>query len=110
MTAPAPTDVCDVCGALLAQREAAKDAGRSGEAGDCERELRDALDERTGVHTASVPPRPYDVSRSPVPVPGCEPCAELAARRAAARSAFDYSAVGDANVLMRTHQRLEHGT
>ncbi|MET7681973.1 hypothetical protein [Streptomyces sp. NPDC005423] len=108
MTAPSSTDICDVCGALLAQRAAAKEAGRDGEAVDCERELREALDERTGVHTAA--PRPYDVSRPPVPVEGCEPCAELADRRSAARASFDYSAVGDANVLLRAHQRLDHGT
>ncbi|WP_128431349.1 hypothetical protein [Streptomyces cyaneus] len=56
------------------------------------------------------PPYPsFDVSRSPVPVDGCEPCRKLAARRAAARKAYDHSAVADANVLMRTHLRVDHG-
>ncbi|WP_241827060.1 hypothetical protein [Streptomyces graminilatus] len=36
-TAPAPP--CDVCEALAAQRDAARAAGRTGEVGDCEREL-----------------------------------------------------------------------
>ncbi|MDF3148284.1 MULTISPECIES: hypothetical protein [unclassified Streptomyces] len=57
-------------------------------------------------------PPPYssfDVSRSPVPVDGCESCRKLAARRTAARTAHDHSAVADANVLMRTHLRLDHG-
>ncbi|MDO0914376.1 hypothetical protein QQM39_27160 [Streptomyces sp. DT2A-34] len=56
------------------------------------------------------PPYPsFDVSRSPVPVEGCESCRKLAARRAAARTVFDHSAVADANVMMRTHLRLDHG-
>lgn len=106
-----PAHLCDVCGALLAQREAAREAGRGGEVGDCDRELREARARRTGVHAATGPSYPpYDVSRAPLPVDGCEPCRELAARRNAARAAFDYSAIGDANVLMRTHQRLDHGT
>ncbi|WP_354670056.1 hypothetical protein [Streptomyces sp. S.PNR 29] len=50
-----------------------------------------------------------DVTRPPVPVPGCAACAELDARRDEARAAFDGSAVTDANVLLRQHQRLEHG-
>ncbi|MCL8016433.1 hypothetical protein M1L21_35840 [Streptomyces sp. AS02] len=57
------------------------------------------------------PPRTkpsFDVSRSPAPVAGCESCRDLAARRAAARTAFDYSAVADANVMMRSHLRLDH--
>lgn len=109
--APPPTHVCDVCGALLAQREAAMEAGRGDEVSDCERELREARERRSGVHAATRPwYPPYDVSRSPVPVDGCEPCRELAARRDAARTVFDYSAIGDANVLMRSHQRLDHGT
>ncbi|WP_157968663.1 hypothetical protein [Streptomyces geranii] len=33
---PAP---CDVCEALAAQRDAAREAGRAGEVVDCEREL-----------------------------------------------------------------------
>ncbi|WP_199921402.1 hypothetical protein [Streptomyces bicolor] len=50
----------------------------------------------------------FDVSRSPKPVDGCESCRALAAKRAAARRAYDHSAVADANVLMRTHLRLDH--
>ncbi|MFC9679191.1 hypothetical protein [Streptomyces sp. NPDC056948] len=52
---------------------------------------------------------PVDPSRPPVPVPGCAACEELAARRDRARAAFDGSAVTDANVLLRQHQREEHG-
>ncbi|WP_328502847.1 hypothetical protein OG828_29610 [Streptomyces sp. NBC_00457] len=63
---------------------------------------------RTDAHTAIGPS--YDISRPPLPVAGCETCRQLAERRAAARAAFDYSAVGDANVLMRSHHRLDHGT
>ncbi|WP_177000908.1 hypothetical protein [Streptomyces sp. cf386] len=48
------------------------------------------------------------MSRSPVPVAGCDSCRDLAARRAAARTAYDYSAVADANVMMRSHLRLDH--
>ncbi|QIY96333.1 hypothetical protein HEP87_22825 [Streptomyces sp. S1D4-11] len=51
----------------------------------------------------------YDMSRSPVPVDGCEACRELAARRHGARAVFDHSAVSDANVRMRAHLRQEHG-
>ncbi|UIX33627.1 hypothetical protein [Streptomyces sp. GQFP] len=32
---------CDVCEALAAQRDAAREAGRTDEVGDCERELRE---------------------------------------------------------------------
>ncbi|GAA2606409.1 MULTISPECIES: hypothetical protein [Streptomyces] len=46
--------------------------------------------------------------RPPLPVPGCDACAWLADRREAARAAFDHSAVSDANVLLRQHQRKEH--
>ncbi|MFF3376383.1 hypothetical protein ACFYXF_25940 [Streptomyces sp. NPDC002680] len=35
----APAEPCDVCEALAAQRDAAREAGRTGEVGDCEREL-----------------------------------------------------------------------
>ena len=49
-----------------------------------------------------------DVSRPPVPVADCAPCAELADRRVAARAEFDRSAETDANVLMRRHQWQEH--
>ncbi|MFJ8593243.1 hypothetical protein [Streptomyces sp. NPDC093598] len=50
-----------------------------------------------------------DPARPPVPVPGCAACEELALRRDRARAAFDGSAVTDANVLLRQHQRAEHG-
>jgi hypothetical protein len=45
----------------------------------------------------------------PVPVPGCAACAELAARRDEARARYDGSAETDANVLLRHHQRRDHG-
>ncbi|MFF7795286.1 hypothetical protein [Streptomyces sp. NPDC007991] len=48
-------------------------------------------------------------SRPPAPVPGCATCEELGVRRDKARAAFDGSAVTDANVLLRQHQRQEHG-
>lgn len=54
-------------------------------------------------------PQEPDVDQPPVPVPGCAGCAELAARRDAARASFDGSAETDANVLLRQHQRQEHG-
>jgi hypothetical protein len=50
-----------------------------------------------------------DPNRPPAPVPGCAVCEELAVRRDKARAAFDGSAVTDANVLLRQHQRKEHG-
>ena len=50
-----------------------------------------------------------DPARPPSPVPGCATCEELALRRDRARAAFDGSAVTDANVLLRQHQRDEHG-
>ncbi|MFG3271175.1 DUF7848 domain-containing protein [Streptomyces luteogriseus] len=50
-----------------------------------------------------------DPARPPSPVPGCAACEELALRRDRARAAFDGSAVTDANVLLRQHQRAEHG-
>ncbi len=45
----------------------------------------------------------------PVPVTGCTACAELAVRRDEARARYDRSAETDANVLLRHHQRREHG-
>ncbi|MCX4907307.1 hypothetical protein [Streptomyces sp. NBC_00878] len=51
----------------------------------------------------------YDLTCPPVPVPGCAACAELDGQRKAARAEFDGSKVTDANVLMRQHQRREHG-
>ena len=50
-----------------------------------------------------------DPARPPSPVPACATCEELALRRDRARAAFDGSAVTDANVLLRQHQRDEHG-
>ncbi|MFJ4283001.1 hypothetical protein [Streptomyces massasporeus] len=50
-----------------------------------------------------------DPTRPPSPVRGCTGCEELALRRDRARAAFDGSAVTDANVLLRQHQRDEHG-
>ncbi|MEU2538221.1 hypothetical protein [Streptomyces iakyrus] len=50
-----------------------------------------------------------DPTRPPSPVPECATCEELALRRDRARAAFDGSAVTDANVLLRQHQRQEHG-
>ncbi|GCB47000.1 hypothetical protein [Streptomyces sp. NL15-2K] len=50
-----------------------------------------------------------DVSLPPVPLPGCATCEEFAARREAARAGFDRSAETDANVLLRQHQRRDHG-
>ncbi|WBB59298.1 hypothetical protein O7599_27515 [Streptomyces sp. WMMC500] len=37
------------------------------------------------------------------PAPGCTRCAQMADDRTAARAAGDYSAVSDANVLIRRH-------
>ncbi|MEU0200240.1 MULTISPECIES: hypothetical protein [unclassified Streptomyces] len=62
-----------------------------------------ALNERSREGLSADPTRP------PVPVPGCAACEELAVRRDKARAAFDGSAVTDANVLLRQHQRKEHG-
>ncbi|MGW1716659.1 hypothetical protein [Streptomyces sp. NPDC002156] len=47
--------------------------------------------------------------RPPQPVSGCDTCAELAGQRQTARAESDASAVTDADVLMRRHQRAEHG-
>ncbi|MES4831248.1 hypothetical protein ABVB25_29460, partial [Streptomyces anthocyanicus] len=58
--------------------------------------------------TLATPPAPAELERPPLPVPGCEACAWLAERRETARAAFDHSAVTDANVLLRQHQRKEH--
>lgn len=57
----------------------------------------------------ALPPDPDDLSRPPRPVPGCAKCAELAGLREAAQAAYDRSAETDANVLLRQHQRREHG-
>ncbi|MFW6693671.1 hypothetical protein [Streptomyces sp. MAR4 CNX-425] len=50
------------------------------------------------VHPPGLFPDP-----DPAPVPGCGRCAQLADDRTAARAAGDYSAVSDANVLIRRH-------
>lgn len=62
----------------------------------------------TNERTLATPPAPGPLERPPLPVPDCEACAWLADRREAARAAFDHSAVTDANVLLRQHQRKEH--
>ncbi|MFC9463579.1 hypothetical protein [Streptomyces coelicoflavus] len=66
--------------------------------------LRAANDRTLAAHPAT----PGDQDRPPLPVPDCEACAWLADRRETARAAFDHSAVSDANVLLRQHQRKEH--
>lgn len=48
-------------------------------------------------------------NRPPVPVLDCTECAELGARRTASRAGFDWSGETDANVLLRAHQRRDHG-
>ncbi|MEU8520361.1 hypothetical protein [Streptomyces sp. NBC_01216] len=50
----------------------------------------------------------YDLSRPPVPAPGCTECAGLVEERAAARSRCDWSAETDANVLLRRHLAGAH--
>ncbi|MFD3941666.1 hypothetical protein [Streptomyces sp. NPDC058579] len=59
-----------------------------------------AVNERAGVE--------YEMSRPPVPVPGCAECGALAAQRAEARERFDWSGETDANVLMRRHRSAAH--
>jgi hypothetical protein len=44
----------------------------------------------------------------PAPVPGCATCRRLAGQRQSARSAGDFSAATDANVLLRAHQGEDH--
>ncbi|MEU9879271.1 hypothetical protein AB0I05_24025 [Streptomyces phaeochromogenes] len=46
-----------------------------------------------------------DLSRPPVPVPGCPACTELAIRRDDARARCNRSAETDADVLLRRHLR-----
>ncbi|WCN01737.1 hypothetical protein [Streptomyces sp. M92] len=78
--------------------------------------LRPATDRErlsAGVRAANdrartAPPDPGDLDRPPAPVPGCAACAWLDDRREAARTERDHSAVTDANVLLRQHQRAEH--
>ncbi|WP_371538190.1 hypothetical protein OG217_25335 [Streptomyces sp. NBC_01023] len=66
-----------------------------------------AANDRT--RDASALPR-FNVSRPPLPVPGCETCADLAEQRDRARARFDGSDETDANVLLRRHQQQEHRT
>lgn len=49
-------------------------------------------------------PRP-----EPKPVAGCGHCLGIALTRTNARSVGDYSKVSDANVVLRTHLREDHG-
>lgn len=46
---------------------------------------------------------------TPSPVPDCPACADLAALRDDARARGDGTAETDANVLLRRHQRRDHG-
>lgn len=50
-----------------------------------------------------------DISTPPSPVPDCPACADLAALRDDARARGDGTAETDANVLLRRHQRRDHG-
>ncbi|WP_105974096.1 hypothetical protein [Streptomyces geranii] len=50
-----------------------------------------------------------ELGRPPLPVPGCEACAEVDGLRQNARAESDASAVTDADVLMRRHHRADHG-
>ncbi|MFF9476464.1 hypothetical protein ACF1E9_28080 [Streptomyces roseolus] len=45
----------------------------------------------------------------PDPVAGCRQCLGVAVARANARSVGDYSKATDANVVLRTHLREDHG-
>lgn len=47
--------------------------------------------------------------QQPDPVPGCRECLHIAVTRTNARSVGDYSKASDANVVLRTHLREEHG-
>lgn len=49
-----------------------------------------------------------ELPREPSPVPGCPARLSQSVARENARSGGDYSAVSDANVRMRQHQRDEH--
>ena len=62
------------------------------------------------VRAANDRSRPLaDLSRPPVPFPGCVTCEDLATRRAPAQVSFDGTAETDANVLLRRHQGADHG-
>jgi hypothetical protein len=45
----------------------------------------------------------------PEPVPGCKECLGITVKGANARSIGDHSRVSDANVVLRTHLREDHG-
>lgn len=47
--------------------------------------------------------------REPEPVASCRECLGHAVTRTNARSVGDYSKVSDANVVLRTHLRDDHG-
>ncbi|WP_432157339.1 hypothetical protein [Streptomyces sp. bgisy153] len=63
---------------------------------------------RAGVRAANRRTGQEDPAGPPIPSPGCETCAGLAARRDEARARHDASAVTDANVLIRRHQEQAH--
>lgn len=48
-------------------------------------------------------------AREPAPVAGCRECLGIAVTRTNARSVGDYSKASDANVVLRTHLREDHG-
>lgn len=48
-------------------------------------------------------------AREPEPVAGCRQCLGIAVTRTNARSVQDYSKASDANVVLLTHLREEHG-
>lgn len=45
----------------------------------------------------------------PEPARGCMECLAISVKRANARSVGDFSGASDANVVLRTHLREEHG-
>jgi hypothetical protein len=47
--------------------------------------------------------------QEPDPVASCRECLGIAVTRTNARSVGDYSKASDANVVLRTHLREEHG-
>ncbi|MEU4151953.1 hypothetical protein [Streptomyces sp. NPDC026659] len=49
-----------------------------------------------------------DPTVEPSAVPGCSECLSLSLNRQNARSRGDYSAVSDANVMLRRHQAEAH--
>ncbi|MDX3750755.1 hypothetical protein [Streptomyces sp. AK08-02] len=65
-----------------------------------------AANERAGRATWGY----LDVGLPPQPVAGCETCAEIVGLRRAAQAESDGSAETDADVLLRRHQRAEHGS